>query len=387
MPFHGSISALAVGEVGRILGRIRGTQPGPTLLAIAGIHGNEPAGVLALQRVLQALEGRRTQLFGEFTALSGNRAALAKGRRYLARDLNRAWTPILLAKAGGEAPEDREQTELLSAVDGAIADARGPVFLLDLHTTSGPGKPFSTIMDSLSSRRFALRIPVPLIVGIGELVDGTLLGYLADRGIPGVVFEGGQHSDSESVATSEAAIWLALAGAGVIRESGFSEVGKAGKLLLAATEGLPRVLELKHRHPVESGDGFRMLPGFRTFQPVEAGDVLAEDRRGPVKTPERGRLLMPLYQAQGEDGFFLVREFHPLWLTLSEILRRLRLGRILHWLPGVRRDPMGPHRLRVNKQRARWFPLEILHLLGFRKTLEDGDWLVVIRQKEASPPA
>ena len=28
-----------------LLGRIRGANPGPTLVLIAGIHGNEPAGV------------------------------------------------------------------------------------------------------------------------------------------------------------------------------------------------------------------------------------------------------------------------------------------------------------------------------------------------------
>jgi len=32
--------------------------PGPTLLVLAGIHGNEPAGVLAVQRVLEATQVR-----------------------------------------------------------------------------------------------------------------------------------------------------------------------------------------------------------------------------------------------------------------------------------------------------------------------------------------
>jgi succinylglutamate desuccinylase len=51
-----------------------------------------------------------------------------------------------------------------------------------------------------------------------------------------------------------------------------------------------------------------MLPGFRSFQRIEAGEILATDGKGEVRSPETGLLLLPLYQPQGEDGFFLVRE-------------------------------------------------------------------------------
>jgi succinylglutamate desuccinylase len=354
---------------------------------VAGLHGNEPAGVQAVLRVLNALDDRKELLTGEIVALSGNRAALALGRRYLSRDLNRAWTSDLARGVSAfeeDVAEDREQVELLEAIETTLNQTRGPVFLMDLHTTSGPGEPFSTIMDSLSSRRFALSIPVPLIVGLGELVEGTLLGFLAERGIPGLVFEGGQRSDEASVGTTEAGIWLAMAGAGVLREAMFPEVDRSRKSLTSATRDLPAVLELKHRHAITEADGFEMLPSFRSFQPVQEGQVLARDRRGEVRAPEGGRLLMPLYQSQGEDGFFLVREFLPFWLTLSEVLRRMKAGRFLHWLPGIRRDPKDPDTLVVDRGVARWYALEIVHLLGFRRTVEDGEFLVVTRQREAS---
>jgi hypothetical protein len=91
---------------------------------------------------------------------------------------------------------------------------------------------------------------------------------------------------------------------------------------------------------------------------------------------------MPLYQAQGEDGFFLIREFHPFWLSLSEALRRLRADRIIHWLPGIRRDPLRAYGLIVDRRWARWFSLEVLHLLGYRKEVEEGDRLIVLKQEE-----
>jgi len=119
----------------RVLGSVRGERPGPTLICVGGIHGNEPAGVLALKRVLEQLEGRGGELRGEFVALAGNRVALAAGSRFVDRDLNRAWTDERLERlqrdgvAGGDA-EDREQVELLEAIDGIVTQARGPVYLI-----------------------------------------------------------------------------------------------------------------------------------------------------------------------------------------------------------------------------------------------------------------
>jgi hypothetical protein len=39
------------------------------------------------------------------------------------------------------------------------------------------------------------------------------------------------------------------------------------------------------------------------------------------------------------DGYFLVREVRPFWLTPASWMRRLRFDAILPWLPGVRRHP------------------------------------------------
>ena len=35
--------------------------------------------------------------------------------------------------------------------------------------------------------------------------------------------------------------------------------------------------------------------------------LLAEDRRGLIRAREAGYVLLPLYQAQGSDGFFIAR--------------------------------------------------------------------------------
>ena len=40
----------------RVLGRLRGDDPGPTLLVVGGVHGNEPSGLSAMHRIRMWLE-------------------------------------------------------------------------------------------------------------------------------------------------------------------------------------------------------------------------------------------------------------------------------------------------------------------------------------------
>ena len=43
------------------------------------------------------------------------------------------------------------------------------------------------------------------------------------------------------------------------------------------------------------------------FQTIKTGDVLAHNEHGPVSSPMDGLILMPKYQPQGDDGFFIVQ--------------------------------------------------------------------------------
>jgi succinylglutamate desuccinylase len=313
--------------------------------------------------------------------------ALAQGRRFMAIDLNRAWeidrVGQLLSNPGlnGTCPEDHELVELLRAIDDVADASRGTVYVIDLHTTSGPGGIFTTVADTLQNRAFAMSIPVPLVLGLEELVEGTMLEYLGRRGFVSAVFEGGQHEDPMSVDRTEAAIWIALAESGLIRESDVPAVAASRKMLRKAVKGLPRALEMRHKHHFEAGDGFTMRPGFRSFDSVQEGEVIAFDRGGEVRARARSQILMPLYQEQGNDGFFLVQRFSPWWLKVSRWLRQIHADRIVHWLPGVTRDPGRPGVLVANRRVARWYALELFHLLGYRKHLEEGRRLVVMRRE------
>ncbi|HSM14698.1 MAG TPA: succinylglutamate desuccinylase/aspartoacylase family protein, partial [Thermoanaerobaculia bacterium] len=80
----------------RRLGDHEGSRPGPTVVAIGAMHGNEPAGAAAIRAVLERLRAERLPLAGRFVGLVGNRRALAVGSRFLDRDLNRRWSEAAL---------------------------------------------------------------------------------------------------------------------------------------------------------------------------------------------------------------------------------------------------------------------------------------------------
>src|SRR5690606_23870109 len=132
--------------------------------------------------------------------VTGNLRALQAGRRYLDRDLNRRWTPENIAKitrGGPETSEDRETLELLQVFVPLMR--RGRVSFIDLHSTSGPSTPFSCMADVLRNRPRALALPIPVVLGLEEVIEGSMLGYLCDLGHVGVAVEGGQHSDPRTV--------------------------------------------------------------------------------------------------------------------------------------------------------------------------------------------
>ncbi len=357
-----------------------GDTAGPTLVAVAGIHGNEPAGIAAARRVFARLERGDVVLRGELVVFAGNVGALRQGARYAGKDLNRQWSEAHVAAVramseGERDAEDREQVELLGAIEGAMARARGKMHLADLHTSSAAGVPFVLFGDTLAQRSFVGAFPLPVIIGLEEQIDGALSEYWTRRGCVTFTVEGGQHAAEASVDSLEAVLWLALDRAGMIDGAALPEV-RAGRVLLDAQRGdLPRVLEVVSRRAITDEDGFRMEPGFRNIDRAGVGQVLARDRRGDIVAPHNGVVILPLYQAKGSDGFFWGREVSDARMTASRWLREWGVDRLLPWLPGVARDPERATRFVVEQ----WVPMGVFQALGYRRVRSRGSAVTVDR--------
>lgn len=367
-----------------IIGSFAGDEEGATLIAVGSLHGNEPGGASALRNLASKLDSLRPRLRGRVYLLAGNTRAFRRGVRFINADLNRHWTPANLEKnkAGSfpEISEDLEQRELLGIFAEILQTAKDEVYLLDLHSTSAPGLPFATVGDTMRNRRFAQKFPVTILLGIEEQLDGTMLEYLNNFGAITLGFEGGQHESPKTAENHEALIWLALVNAGILDKSRVPDFEQQKEILKVAS-GENRIVEVRHREGVASEDKFVMNPGFENFDEIRKGQLLAKNKSGEIKANESGLILMPLYQKQGEDGFFIGREVKPFWLKLSAALRSLKIADFMHLLPGVRRHPNDKESLIVNTRVARFFPLQIFHLLGFRKRRFNENQLVVSRRK------
>lgn len=299
-----------VAPADRLIGQLEGAQPGPTVILLGGVHGNEPAGVQALAQVLAELQQAAPPLRGRLVALRGNVAALRRGQRFVDEDLNRLWRPERVA-AVRAAPaqalassEQREMKQLLAAIDPLLA-ARGPgrppVVLGDLHSFSAPGRMFAIADRSLRNANLFGGLDIPLIVGMEAKLQGAAFHYYEEWVDSAFVVEGGQHEDAATVARLAEVVRALLHEVGCLPPAG--DVAPAPLHVRQPLRVRP-----VYRHPVAPEDRFVMRPGFLNLQKVRQGQWLASDRHGRILAPNDGYLLMPLYQAQGSDGFFIAQE-------------------------------------------------------------------------------
>lgn len=372
-----------VSELPRVLGDTGHREGGPLLVCVGGLHGNEPSGVLALRRVLARLAEDTSWIQGRLIGLTGHRRGLAAGRRFLDEDLNRIWLREMLDGSSSHRPRELEEIQdLVRELEVLSAYPPDRAFLLDIHSTSGGGSCFTTLDDTLANRALAFDIPVPHVLGLEEELSGTLISYINDMGVAAIGFEAGQHLDPESVDRAEAAIWIVLESTGVLARGRREEVARARQLLQEQHADCPNVVEVLYRHAVAPSDAFEMMPGFENFQPVSASQPLASDASGTHPAPRSGLILMPLYQGQGADGYFIVRHVNYGWLKLSAALRRLRVDRALAWLPGVARFPGESGTFTVDTHRARLMALQFFHLLGYKRIGRTEDSLIM-RKRDA----
>lgn len=361
----------------RQLGSLGKKGTGPTVVVIGGIHGNEPAGVAAMQNLLSELPQKSPELRGSLHCLSGNLGALLQNKRFTREDLNRIWTQQRierLEKADAIAsPEETELLELKKEIDTLI-DREGPVYLIDLHTTSGPTQPFIIIDDTLLNRRFARHFPLPLVLGLDEYLPGTLLSYYRSRGLITIGMEGGQHDDPKAVAHCISFLWLVLHHTGCLR-LGRQEIYSHQEVLRIATERTTGIYDIWHRESIAPEVEFELYEGFTSFQLLETGTHLGLKDNMPMVLPRRSRIFMPRYQDQGADGFFLMRRIPRFLLSLSEVCRTWQLGRLLAWLPGMKKVPGNTAAYTVSDSLFRISGEGIWHFLGYRVfRMADDNW-------------
>jgi len=300
-----------------IIGRYDGMDPGPLLICIGGMHGNEPAGILAIKEVFRLLDietdynpGFRYQ--GSFVGLQGNLPAIRLRQRFIERDLNRMLLAEELDRINKTpenllTSEDKECIALIQTIEEEISRYQPSLTLiLDLHTTTADGGIFTISADDPMSQKLAKGLHAPVIQGFEEKLKGTTLGFFnrPEKDSYCIVFEAGQHDDPESVFRTAAAIVNCMRSIGSVDSRDVDH--RHDGMLIKISEGLPKVTRLIYHYRIAPQEQFIMNPGYTNFQPLKAGDIIAQNEKGPVASPVDGLILMPKYQALGDDGFFVV---------------------------------------------------------------------------------
>lgn len=361
---------------------------GPIIVLFVGIHGNETAGVIAVENVLQKISANIESVNGSLYAITGNLEALSRGVRFIDTDLNRLWEKYntekdfsVSGKTDDETPvEYLESLRVKSAIEEILENHKKDkqeVIFADLHTTSSESCAFILLNDTLANRELARKFPVPQILGIEENIHGTLLSYINNLGYRAIGFEAGAHTSLKSITRSEAFIELLLHYTGVMKLDK-DELQNLEQEIKTYTEVPDTYFEVRYHHHIDDAEQFSMIPGFTNFDPVDEKVPLAYEYGKLIRAPESGRIFMPLYQKRGHDGFMIIEEVSPFWLSLSAWLRQSFIHRTLKFLPGVKKLDL--QSFEVNREVAMFFVKEIFHLLGYRVTVKDSKTYVCYRR-------
>lgn len=268
---------------------IEGAAPGPTLLILGGVHGNEPCGVKAIRRFLAAPQPLEK---GRIVCIPAvNEPALAADKRFIDRNLNR----IL-----GESDAGDSEGRIAEALKPFLRDAD---YLLDLHSYSAGGPPFVFAAVDGPTMAFAGALPA------AALITGWQDSYaraFPDRAAPGigtteyarahgcvaVTYECGQHRDPLAPHNGYEAILAARGHVGA---------GLVGHVPLHIA--MSRVF-------VKEKPGALARP-WKHLQPISKGEAYAWYEDGRAQTaPENGYVILPFGSAEtgGEWGYFGQKE-------------------------------------------------------------------------------
>lgn len=175
---------------------VRRGEGEPEISVVGSLHGDEPAGAKAIERILS----RDIAFLKPVQFIVANEAALEEDVRYLDTDLNRSFP----GSRDSDSREERIAAELLETVEGTV--------VLDIHTTQSHPEPFATI------KRIDQDV-IDLVRGAGveravhfPQDNGTMTEYI-DRAL---VVEAGRQGTEEAVDNAVRVITNFLAYVGAI---------------------------------------------------------------------------------------------------------------------------------------------------------------------------
>ena len=183
-------------------------RPGPHVALFCLVHGNEFAGAIVLDELLQAgivpTRGRLSFAFVNLTAFARFDPKRPTASRFIDEDLNRVWDTTILdgPRHSIELDRAREIRPFVDTVD----------VLMDLHSMLWPSEPLILSGASAKGRALACGIGTPpLVIADEGHVNGRRIidsERFTAGSVPytGCLVEAGQHWEPETVDTMRASV-------------------------------------------------------------------------------------------------------------------------------------------------------------------------------------
>ncbi len=267
--------------------RLDSGQPGPNVMVSAIVHGNEPCGVIALDRLFQKeirpLAGSLTLAFLNVEAYRAFDPEDPNSTRWIDEDLNRVWDKAVL-------DGDRNSIELerARAVRPVLEDID---YLFDVHSMQHHAPPLMMSGRHAKSKTLAARIGVPeRVVGdAGHAAGRRMRDYGGfddpDSGKVALLIECGQHWEEAAGALAIEATLRFLTATGTIsaeHTQGFEP--RAPQSFFTVVEAV--TIESETFAFAASFSGGEVMP--------RAGTLIGHDGDRPVHTPaDNTMLVMP----------------------------------------------------------------------------------------------
>lgn len=263
---------------------INGNNPGKTIAIFSGIHGNEKAGILAVQKLKETLKIQN----GTVHLVEVNEPAIQENTRMINKNLNRLFTR---KKDKNETYEDTYAKELMDLLDTCDA-------LLDLHSYNDEeeNRTIFAITDTHCIDLAKNLDVTKVITGFKYLEEGGSDDYMNIQGKIGICVELGSVNISEEM--SQTGIRIAkqfLNYFDIIQEAPES---KTEKVILNA-----KTLYRKNT------DEFAFTKEYKTFDIIPEGTVFATDGLLTLQTKEESTILFPRTKyAIGIEAFILAEK-------------------------------------------------------------------------------
>lgn len=273
---------------------------GRCLVVVGSVHGNEPAGRLAIEKIKELVENKNWHIDGDVYGLIGNPLAIKSNERFVEENLNRAF-----GRAEIPGSYEEKRSEEITAWFKELAAQYTEMYLLDLHSVSlGNTRIAIYNVENKRAEKWAREVsPIPFFLAEREeVLPGSLMGAFEKLGGTGIAVECGNHSSEEGATVALEHIERALESLGMLTERKVSFKGTV------QYEGTPRTYELTA--PIKPHAGFVWDLPVASELFVAKGTQFAHDDLGTHVAPEDCYIIMPSKVPQPEDfdaGFLAIK--------------------------------------------------------------------------------